>query len=59
MSDTESGLDRPQGLDRAGERRTVRRALVSVYDKTGLTGLATALHDAGVAIVSTGSTASL
>jgi phosphoribosylaminoimidazolecarboxamide formyltransferase/IMP cyclohydrolase len=35
----------------------VRRALVSVYDKTGLEDLATALHGAGVAIVSTGSTA--
>lgn len=35
----------------------VRRALVSVYDKTGLEGLATGLHEAGVALVSTGSTA--
>ena len=33
------------------------RALVSVYDKTGLTELATALHAAGVELVSTGSTA--
>ncbi|MEO3744288.1 bifunctional phosphoribosylaminoimidazolecarboxamide formyltransferase/IMP cyclohydrolase [Plantactinospora sp. B5E13] len=41
----------------AGERRPVRRALVSVYDKTGLTELAQALHAAGVEIVSTGSTA--
>jgi phosphoribosylaminoimidazolecarboxamide formyltransferase/IMP cyclohydrolase len=38
-------------------RRAVRRALVSVYDKTGLEELATALHRAGVSIVSTGSTA--
>ena len=38
-------------------RRPIRRALVSVYDKTGLETLATALHEAGVAIVSTGSTA--
>jgi len=38
-------------------RRTVRRALVSVYDKTGLTELALALHAAGVELVSTGSTA--
>ncbi len=38
-------------------RRPLRRALVSVYDKTGLTELATALHEAGVEIVSTGSTA--
>jgi len=35
----------------------VRRALVSVYDKTGLDELARALADAGVEIVSTGSTA--
>jgi phosphoribosylaminoimidazolecarboxamide formyltransferase/IMP cyclohydrolase len=34
-----------------------RRALVSVYDKTGLADLARALHDAGVAMISTGSTA--
>lgn len=40
------------------ERKEVRRALVSVYDKTGLTELATGLHNAGVALVSTGSTAS-
>jgi phosphoribosylaminoimidazolecarboxamide formyltransferase/IMP cyclohydrolase len=35
----------------------VRRALVSVYDKTGLGELARGLHEAGVALVSTGSTA--
>jgi phosphoribosylaminoimidazolecarboxamide formyltransferase/IMP cyclohydrolase len=35
----------------------IRRALISVYDKTGLAGLAAALHEAGVEIVSTGSTA--
>ncbi|MFC8192231.1 bifunctional phosphoribosylaminoimidazolecarboxamide formyltransferase/IMP cyclohydrolase [Cellulomonas sp. NPDC057328] len=38
-------------------RRPVRRALLSVYDKTGLVELATALHRAGVELVSTGSTA--
>ena len=38
-------------------RRPIRRALISVYDKTGLPGLVTALHEAGVEIVSTGSTA--
>jgi phosphoribosylaminoimidazolecarboxamide formyltransferase / IMP cyclohydrolase len=38
-------------------RRPIRRALVSVYDKTGLEDLAAALHEAGVDIVSTGSTA--
>ena len=35
----------------------VRRALLSVYDKTGLEELARGLHEAGVALVSTGSTA--
>ena len=35
----------------------IKRALISVYDKAGLAGLATALHEAGVEIVSTGSTA--
>ncbi|GAF50554.1 bifunctional phosphoribosylaminoimidazolecarboxamide formyltransferase/IMP cyclohydrolase [Rhodococcus wratislaviensis] len=39
------------------ERKAVRRALVSVYDKTGLVELATGLHKAGVELVSTGSTA--
>jgi phosphoribosylaminoimidazolecarboxamide formyltransferase/IMP cyclohydrolase len=38
--------------------RPIRRALLSVYDKTGLVELARALHGAGVQIVSTGSTAS-
>jgi phosphoribosylaminoimidazolecarboxamide formyltransferase/IMP cyclohydrolase len=38
--------------------RPIRRALVSVYDKTGLADLARGLHSAGVEIVSTGSTAS-
>nr|WP_298801417.1 bifunctional phosphoribosylaminoimidazolecarboxamide formyltransferase/IMP cyclohydrolase [uncultured Pseudokineococcus sp.] len=42
----------------AGGRRPLRRALVSVWDKTGLEDLARGLHDAGVALVSTGSTAS-
>ena len=39
------------------DRVPVRRALVSVYDKTGLVPLVQALADAGVEIVSTGSTA--
>jgi len=38
-------------------RTAVRRALVSVSDKTGLLDLATGLHAAGVQIVTTGSTA--
>ncbi|HEY0718490.1 MAG TPA: bifunctional phosphoribosylaminoimidazolecarboxamide formyltransferase/IMP cyclohydrolase [Streptosporangiaceae bacterium] len=37
----------------------IRRALVSVYDKTGLDRLARGLHEAGVEIVSTGSTAAV
>ncbi|WP_405869915.1 MULTISPECIES: bifunctional phosphoribosylaminoimidazolecarboxamide formyltransferase/IMP cyclohydrolase [unclassified Streptomyces] len=39
-------------------KRPLRRALVSVYDKTGLEELARGLHEAGVELVSTGSTAS-
>jgi phosphoribosylaminoimidazolecarboxamide formyltransferase/IMP cyclohydrolase len=38
-------------------RRPIRRALISVYDKGRLEELARALDEAGVAIVSTGSTA--
>ncbi len=40
------------------ESPVIRRALVSVYDKSGLEELARALHAADVEIVSTGSTAS-
>ncbi|MFP5346722.1 MAG: bifunctional phosphoribosylaminoimidazolecarboxamide formyltransferase/IMP cyclohydrolase [Actinomycetes bacterium] len=45
-----------RSADHAG-RRPLRRALVSVHDKTGLEDLAQALHASGVSIVSTGSTA--
>ena len=38
-------------------RKPIRRALISVYDKSGLIPLAQGLHEAGVDIVSTGSTA--
>jgi phosphoribosylaminoimidazolecarboxamide formyltransferase / IMP cyclohydrolase len=38
-------------------RVPIRRALISVYDKTGLSDLARSLHAAGVEIVSTGSSA--
>ncbi|MFB7336247.1 bifunctional phosphoribosylaminoimidazolecarboxamide formyltransferase/IMP cyclohydrolase [Streptomyces adustus] len=41
----------------AENKRAIRRALVSVYDKTGLEELARGLHEAGVELVSTGSTA--
>lgn len=49
-----------RGADAGGDaetKRTIRRALVSVYDKTGLDELARGLHAAGVQLVSTGSTA--
>ena len=39
------------------DRVPIRRALISVFDKTGLEELAQGLHRAGVSIVSTGSTA--
>ena len=38
-------------------RAPIKRALISVYDKTGLAELAAGLHEAGVEIISTGSTA--
>ena len=38
-------------------RIPIRRALISVYDKTGLADLARGLHDHGAEIVSTGTTA--
>jgi phosphoribosylaminoimidazolecarboxamide formyltransferase / IMP cyclohydrolase len=41
------------------ERRPIRRALVSVFDKEGLDRLAAALRGAGVEVVSTGSTAAV
>jgi phosphoribosylaminoimidazolecarboxamide formyltransferase / IMP cyclohydrolase len=45
----------PQIIDRV----PIKRALVSVYDKSGLEELVRALHDAGVALVSTGGSAAL
>ena len=39
------------------DRRRLARALISVYDKQGLEELAGALAEAGVSLVSTGSTA--
>jgi len=41
------------------DRIEIRRALVSVYDKTGLEELVTALHEVGVELVSTGGSAAL
>ncbi|MDX6326536.1 MAG: phosphoribosylaminoimidazolecarboxamide formyltransferase / cyclohydrolase, partial [Nocardioidaceae bacterium] len=58
MSDqtTHDGTD-GQSQENDPGRRPLRRALVSVYDKTGLEDLARGLHGAGVELVSTGSTA--
>ncbi len=47
----------PNSEDRQLTKVAIRRALISVYDKTGLAELATALHGAGVQIVSTGKSA--
>src|SRR5258707_6109732 len=47
----------PEGEDRIMTKVAISRALISVYDKTGLDDLAGALHRAGVEIASTGSTA--
>ncbi|WP_392465452.1 bifunctional phosphoribosylaminoimidazolecarboxamide formyltransferase/IMP cyclohydrolase [Arsenicicoccus cauae] len=50
----------PTAASETGEgRRPIRRALVSVYDKTGLEALVRGLHDAGVELVSTGGSAAL
>src|SRR5260370_3477932 len=46
-----------EGEDGIMTKVAISRALISVYDKTGLDDLARALHQAGVEIVSTGSTA--
>ncbi|MGE5287949.1 MAG: bifunctional phosphoribosylaminoimidazolecarboxamide formyltransferase/IMP cyclohydrolase [Micromonosporaceae bacterium] len=46
-----------EGEDRPLTKLTIRRALISVYDKRGLEDLARGLHEADVEIVSTGSTA--
>src|SRR5262245_47127174 len=55
---TDTGADQGAQAAQADDgRRPVRRALVSGYDKTGLEELARGLHEAGVALVSTGSTA--
>jgi phosphoribosylaminoimidazolecarboxamide formyltransferase / IMP cyclohydrolase len=47
----------PDSEDRQLTKVAIRRALISVYDKTGLADLAAALHAAGVQIVSTGNSA--
>ncbi|MFC4784274.1 bifunctional phosphoribosylaminoimidazolecarboxamide formyltransferase/IMP cyclohydrolase [Nocardioides sp. MAHUQ-72] len=45
--------------DSPESRIPLKRALVSVYDKSGLDDLVRGLHDAGVALVSTGGSAAL
>jgi phosphoribosylaminoimidazolecarboxamide formyltransferase/IMP cyclohydrolase len=40
-------------------RTTISRALLSVYDKTGIVDVARALHALGVRLLSTGGTARL
>jgi phosphoribosylaminoimidazolecarboxamide formyltransferase/IMP cyclohydrolase len=47
----------PAWEDRTVSKVAITRAIVSVYDKTGLDQLAAVLHKSGVEIVSTGSTA--
>ena len=45
--------------DRQIDRVPIKRALVSVYDKSGLEELVRGLHEGGVALVSTGGSAAL
>ena len=56
MSESSTGSPESTGTGAEG-RVPIRRALVSVYDKSGLEELARGLYEAGVSIVSTGSTA--
>ncbi|GAA3072446.1 bifunctional phosphoribosylaminoimidazolecarboxamide formyltransferase/IMP cyclohydrolase [Actinocorallia glomerata] len=57
MSNVQNTSPSPEENSSATDRQPIRRALVSVFDKTGLTELAQGLHAAGVELVSTGSTA--
>ncbi len=58
MTEPQAAENTPSDPSSAEEgRRPIRRALVSVYDKTDLLVAAAALVDAGAEIVSTGSTA--
>jgi phosphoribosylaminoimidazolecarboxamide formyltransferase / IMP cyclohydrolase len=60
MSDAQSAPAHHTDDETSGAgRRPVRRALVSVYDKTGIEDLVRGLHAAGVALVSTGGSAAL
>ncbi|MFI6868270.1 bifunctional phosphoribosylaminoimidazolecarboxamide formyltransferase/IMP cyclohydrolase [Nocardia sp. NPDC050406] len=49
--------ERSEAAVGSADTKPIKRALVSVYDKTGLIELASGLHAAGVELVSTGSTA--
>src|SRR6188508_2493064 len=49
----------PAGVSVSENRIPIKRALVSVYDKSGLEELVQGLHDAGVELVSTGGSARL
>ncbi len=53
-----SGQSHDPSLYRQRDRVAIKRALISVSDKTGLLDLAKALSESGAEIVSTGSTAS-
>ncbi len=55
---TETPIEAADGPQHLDGRRPLKRALISVYDKTDLVPVARSLVDAGVEIVSTGSTAS-
>src|SRR4051794_3640502 len=50
-------MSQPSGTDDG--RRAIQRALISVYDKTGLEDVVHALGERGVEMVSTGKTAEL
>jgi phosphoribosylaminoimidazolecarboxamide formyltransferase / IMP cyclohydrolase len=58
MADSVAGAVSAAGMA-AGDKIAIRRALVSVYDKSGLDDLVHGLHEAGVALVSTGGSAAL
>jgi phosphoribosylaminoimidazolecarboxamide formyltransferase/IMP cyclohydrolase len=51
--------DSPSMAESGNGKIAIKRALVSVYDKTGLEELVRGLHGAGVALVSTGGSARL
>ncbi|MBH5336501.1 bifunctional phosphoribosylaminoimidazolecarboxamide formyltransferase/IMP cyclohydrolase [Streptomyces pactum] len=57
MTATNAEATATEATGTGAAKRPVRRALLSVYDKTGLEELAQGLHAAGVQLVSTGSTA--